>query len=174
MSHSGAAIFEKVSGIIAINEDVSPAELTWRSTDGDKVHTVVLSTIDKLQATPASSEKMMLRLIGKVDESKKRKDNEGNEVVPKPQRHMFSFNNRTVMDNIKMTLQQIISRYKDADIYEEKRRREESAQHTETPMSSSSVTAGTPTPHLDTPQLNNGAPLINTAKLDDSLSKENC
>ena len=56
MSHSGAAIFEKVSGIIAINEDVSPAELTWRSTDGDKVHTVVLSTIDKLQATPASSE----------------------------------------------------------------------------------------------------------------------
>lgn len=172
MSRSGAAIFEKVSGIIAINEDVSPAELTWRSTDGDKIHTVVLSTIDKLQATPASSEKMMLRLIGKVDESKKKKDNEGNEVLPKPQRHMFSFNNRTVMDNIKMTLQQIISRYKDADIYEEKRKKEESAQNTETPMSSSSVTAGTPTPHLDTPQLNSGAPLINTAKLDDSLSKE--
>ena len=153
MSHSGAAIFKKDSGIITINEDASPAELTWRSTDGDKTYAVVLDTIDKLQATPSISEKMMLRLIGKVDEAKKIRDNEGNEVSPKPITHMFSFNNRTVMDNIKITLQHIISRYKDADIYEEKTRKE----------AESGVYDGPSMP---------SAPLINTTKLDDSLSSE--
>ncbi|CCD23863.1 TFIIH/NER complex subunit TFB1 NDAI_0C02030 [Naumovozyma dairenensis CBS 421] len=147
MSHSGAATFKKVSGIITINEDASPAELIWRSTDGDKTHTIILDGIDKLQATPVTSEKMMLRLMSKVDENKKVKDNEGNEAPPKPQTHMFSFNNRTVMDNIKTTLQLIISRYKDDELYEEKRK---SDMANEKQIS---------------------APLINTAKLDDSLSK---
>ncbi|EDO14922.1 hypothetical protein Kpol_1005p10 [Vanderwaltozyma polyspora DSM 70294] len=154
MSHSGAAIFKKVSGIITINEDTSPAELTWRSTSGDNTHLVVLDTIDKLQATPSTSEKLMLRLISKVDETKKIKDNDGNEVTPKPITHTFSFNNRTVMDNIKITLQNIITRYKDAEIYEEKTRKE--------------AEAGTPVSASATPS----APLINTTKLDDSLSRE--
>ncbi|SCU96504.1 LAFA_0G06656g1_1 [Lachancea sp. 'fantastica'] len=150
MSHSGAAVFKKTSGILTINEDTSPAELLWRSTDGDKSHKVVLNSVDKLQATPASSEKMMLRLIGKVDESKKRKDNEGNEIKPSPPNHVFSFNNRTVMTNIKDTLQLIIARYKDEEVHEEKMRKESSA----VPASSDSD------------------PLINTSTLDDSLSKE--
>ncbi|SCU99938.1 LAME_0G06502g1_1 [Lachancea meyersii CBS 8951] len=150
MSHSGAAVFKKVSGILTINEDASPAELLWRSTDGDKAHKVVLNTIDKLQATPASSEKMMLRLIGKIDESKKRKDSEGNEIKPSAPSHVFSFNNRTVMDNIKDTLQLIIARYKDEEVFEEKKRKESSM----APASSDSQ------------------PLINTSSLDDSLSRE--
>ncbi|SCU98141.1 LADA_0H10836g1_1 [Lachancea dasiensis] len=150
MSHSGAAIFKKVSGILNVDEDASPANLLWRSTDGDKSHKVVLSMIDKLQATPASSEKMMLRLIEKMDESKKRKDSEGNEIKPMVPSHVFSFNNRTVMDNIKETLQLIIARYKDQEAYEEKRRKESSL---------------APSP-ADT------APLINTLTLDDSLSRE--
>lgn len=152
MSHSGAATFKKVSGIITINEDASPAELTWRSTDGTNTHMIVLDTIDKLQATPATSEKMMLRLICKVNESKKQKDEAGNEIIPKPATHMFSFNNRTVMDNIKITLQQIISRYKDIEIDEERRRKE--------------------TPESQQQQQIAVAPLINTAKLDDSISRE--
>ncbi|CCF58110.1 hypothetical protein KAFR_0D04620 [Kazachstania africana CBS 2517] len=156
MSHSGAATFKKVAGIITINEDASPAELTWRSTSGDKTHTIVLDTIDKLQATPATSDKMILRLMSKVDESKKQKDNDGNEVLPKPQIFMFSFNNRTVMDNIKITLQQIISRYKDNEIYEEKRRKESSEQ----PQSQQQQQ------HLS------DVSLINTESLDDSLSEK--
>lgn len=155
MSHSGAATFRKVSGIITINEDVSPAELTWRSPDGDKAQTISLNTIDKLQATPANSEKMMLRLLAKVDETKKQKDNEGNIILPKPQIHMFTFNNRTVMDNIKVTLQHIISRYKDDDVYEEKKRKE---------GASSGIAS---TPSLSPPPTQ----LINTVTLDDSLSK---
>lgn len=155
MSHSGAATFNKVSGIVAINEDVSPAELTWRSTAGDNSHTINLSTIDKLQATPASSEKMMLRLVAKVDQTKKRRDNEGNEVLPKPVTHVFNFNNRTVMENIKLTLQHIISRYKDTDVYEEKRKKEES-------------TNGTPRLPSETPP---SSSLMNTATLDDVLSR---
>ncbi|SCV03838.1 LANO_0G06568g1_1 [Lachancea nothofagi CBS 11611] len=150
MSHSGAAVFKKVSGILTVNEDASPAELLWRSTDGDKTHKVILNTIDKLQATPATSEKMMLRLIGKIDESKKRKDNEGNEVKPNLPSHVFSFNNRTVMDNIKETLQLIIARYKDEEVFEEKKRKESSM----------------------APALSESAPLINTSTLDDSLSRE--
>lgn len=155
MSHSGAATFNKVSGIIAINEDVSPAELTWRSTDGDSSNTIVLDIIDKLQATPPSNDKMMLKLVAKVDETKKRRDNEGNEILPKPTTHVFSFNNRVVMENIKTTLQHIISRYKDAEVYEEKRKKEERS-------------SGTPRLPSETPP---AASLISTATLDDSLSR---
>lgn len=155
MSHSGAATFRKIAGILAIDEDVSPAELKWRSPDGTKSTRIVLNTIDKLQATPPTSDKMMLRLLTKVDESKKQKDNEGNEVAPKPQIHVFTFNNRTVMDNIKVTLQHIISRYKDDEVYEEKRRKED-------------ATAGnTPTPSVTPPT----GTLLNSETLDDSLSK---
>lgn len=180
MSHSGAATFKKVSGIITINEDVSPAQLIWRSTTGDKTHTISLETIDKLQATPPKSEKMMLRLIAKLDPeevaasmAKKIKDNDGNEVpapAPKPVSHMFSFNNRDVMDNIKLTLQQIISRYKDIEQEEERRR-------TETPLSTAGLDPLTVKQqqqqqlhmHLQQSQTQ----LINTAHLDDSLSKKN-
>ncbi|KAM3161699.1 General transcription and DNA repair factor IIH subunit TFB1 [Lachancea thermotolerans] len=150
MSHSGAAVFKKVSGILTIDEEASPAELLWRSTDGDKTHKVALNTIDKLQATPASSEKMMLRLIGKANEAKKRKDADGNEVKAPLPSHVFSFNNRTVMDNIKETLQLIIARYKDEEVFEEKKRKESSL----------------------APAPSEAAPLINTSTLDDSLSRE--
>ena len=154
MSHSGAATYKKVAGIITINEDVSPAEMTWRSTSGDKQHNIILDTIDKLQATPATSEKMMLRLIGKIkeldEETKRQKGNDGEPIAPpKPITHMFSFNNRDVMDNIKITLQQIISRYKDQEIYDEKRKMDSS-------LEQQTVIA---------------VPLINTAQLDDSLSR---
>ena len=121
MSHSGAAVYKKVSGMLNIEEESSPAILLWRSTDGDKSHKILLNTIDKLQATPATNDKMMLRLVGKVDNSKKQKNNEGEEVVSPPPFYLFSFNNRTVMDNLKETLQHIIARYKDEEVYEEKR-----------------------------------------------------
>ncbi|AET38713.1 TFIIH/NER complex subunit TFB1 Ecym_3216 [Eremothecium cymbalariae DBVPG len=150
MSHSGAAVFKKVSGMLTIDEEASPAVLTWRSTDGDKSHTVLLNTINKFQATPASSDKMMLRLVAKVDETKKIKDSEGNEVPPKPVVHKFSFNNRIVMDNIKETLQHIIARYKDEDVFEEKKRKEE----------------------FYAPVTSQEDSLINTTSLDDSLSQE--
>ncbi|AAS50324.1 AAL042Wp [Eremothecium gossypii ATCC 10895] len=150
MSHSGAAVFKKVSGMLLIDEESNPAILTWRSTDGDKSHSVMLNTINKLQATPASSDKMMLRLVGKVSTAKRLKDEDGGEAEPKPVVHMFTFNNRIVMDNIKETLQHIISRYKDEEVYEEKRRKEGS---------------DAPTPQAE-------APLINTTALDDSLSRE--
>ncbi|CAD1779102.1 similar to Saccharomyces cerevisiae YDR311W TFB1 Subunit of TFIIH and nucleotide excision repair factor 3 complexes, required for nucleotide excision repair, target for transcriptional activators [Maudiozyma barnettii] len=159
MSHSGAATYKKVAGIITIDEDMSPAEMTWRSTSGDKTHTIILDTIDKLQATPTTSEKMMLRLIGKPlgennedDPQKKQKNNEGEPVENtsiKPITHMLSFNNREVMDNIKITLQQIISRYKDQEIYDERRKHDQS-------LEAQTIVS---------------VPLINTAQLDDSLSR---
>lgn len=156
MSHSGAASYKKVNGILTINEDVSPAELLWRSTDGDKTHMIVLDVVDKLQATPATSEKLMLRLIEKVDESKKVKNNDGEMVSPKPAAHMFSFNNRSVMDNIKITLQAIISRYKDTEIHEQKQ-----------------AVSGDSNAVSKESQQSQQQELINTSKLDDSLSYDN-
>ena len=177
MSHSGAATFKKVSGIITIDEDASPAEMVWRSTDGDKTHTIVLDTIDKLQATPASSEKMMLRLIGKVDpqpEAKRAKtdDEQDSAAAPtpppppaKPTTHMFSFNNREVMENIKSTLQLIISRYKDSEIYEEKRKIAAANEEAGNGAADAALQeTGGMTSVLS------AVPLINTARLDDSLS----
>lgn len=163
MSHSGAAIFKKVYGIINIDEDASPAQLVWRSTAGDDTHTIQLDSIDKLQATPATNSKMMLRLIGKVPDAssstKRQKTNEGDisPPLPKPESHMFSFNNRTVMENIKLTLQTIISRYKDIEADEEKRK-----------METPEVQKQNEQQQI---QQQNGE-LINTEQLDDSLSKE--
>lgn len=153
MSHSGAAVYKKVSGMLNIEEESSPAILLWRSTDGDKSHKILLNTIDKLQATPATNDKMMLRLVGKVDNSKKQKNNEGEEVVSPPPFYLFSFNNRTVMDNLKETLQHIIARYKDEEVYEEKKRKEASSSSTPQPQQ-------------------NATSLINTSSLDDSLTHD--
>lgn len=178
MSHTGAATYKKTLGIININEDIHPAELHWRSTDGDKSVTIILNAIDKLQATPASSEKMMLRLMSKPLESQSDTNTTDSVSVtdehvdkkPKPspaQTYMFSFNNRLVMDNIKITLQHIISRYKDDDIYEAKKKREEEEAEDPNNLANKSNTSSFAT----TPIGNNT--LINTSKLDDSLSKNN-
>ncbi|SSD58984.1 related to RNA polymerase II transcription factor B subunit 1 [Saccharomycodes ludwigii] len=149
MSHSGAAIFKKVSGMITVDEDASPATLIWRSTDGDKIHKVSLNAVDKLQATPSTSDKMMLRLVLKEDPNKKRKTNGGDGAPVKGPVTTFQFNNRIVMDNIKNTLQTIISRYKDNELYREKLKQKENF-----------------IPKIQTP-------LIDTAQLDDSLSTSN-
>lgn len=160
-THTGAATFKKVHGMIRIDEDASPATLVWRSTDGDKSTTVLLNMVDKLQATPANSDKMMLRIVGKIDPNmKKRKDNEGNEIPVKAPVYMFTFNNRTVMDNIKETLQHIIARYKDEEATEERHKNEPEIEAQDNPAASV-----TPQPaHL--PQ-----DLINTTTLDTSLTK---
>lgn len=159
-THSGAATYKKVNGMLRIDEDAAPAVLIWRSTDGDSSTSVLLSSVDKLQATPASSDKMMLRIVGKIDpDAKKRKDNEGNEIPVKPPVHMFSFNNRTVMDNIKETLQHIIARYKDEEEYQEKHKPDSQSP---APDTASSVTPQPSQIPRD---------LINTATLDASLTK---
>ena len=102
----------------------------------------------------------MLRIVGKIDpDAKKRKDNEGNEIPVKPPVHMFSFNNRTVMDNIKETLQHIIARYKDEEEYQEKHKPDSQSP---APDTASSVTPQPSQIPRD---------LINTATLDASLTK---
>lgn len=170
MSHSGAAIFKKINGILTIDEETSPAKLFWRSTDGDKKHEVLLDTIDKLQATPATSEKLMLRLIGKVDPNKFAKDSSGAAVTPKPVTHMFTFNNRSVMDNVKITLQHIITRYKDTEVYEEKRRGELSG--TPDIESSNAATPGGLTSAMSDAHGTEENDQVRPTSIDDSLSRD--
>ncbi|CCH45251.1 RNA polymerase II transcription factor B subunit 1 [Wickerhamomyces ciferrii] len=102
---TGAATYKKKSGIITIYEDRSPAILLWKAADSAVAIPsveIVLTTISHLQATPANSEKMMLKIITKQTEA------------AEPVNQVFGFNNRIVMDNIKESLQQIVARHKSA------------------------------------------------------------
>jgi transcription initiation factor TFIIH subunit 1 len=98
---SGAASYKKKAGVVTIFEDRTPSVLQWRAADDPTVVEFVLSTITHLQATPATSEKMMLKIITKRGEEE-------------PVNYVFSFNNRLVMDNVKEALQQIVARHKTA------------------------------------------------------------
>lgn len=99
---SGAASYKKKAGVVTIYEDRTPATLQWRAADDPTVVEFVLSTIVHLQATPAASQKMMLKIITKLSEPSE------------PVNYVFSFNNRLVMDNVKEALQQIVARHKTA------------------------------------------------------------
>lgn len=142
MSHSGAALFRKSAGILTIDESKYPARVHWKSTDGTQVHTILLDQVSKLQATPSHSTKMMIKLIGKL--SKEEMEKGAADPVS-----VFQFNNRMVMENIKNTLQIIISRYKDNVVYEQKMLKEKE----------------------NDSEINTN--LINTESLEDSLSVSN-
>ncbi|XBW38634.1 hypothetical protein QEN19_004222 [Hanseniaspora menglaensis] len=144
MSHSGAAIFRKSAGILTIDESKYPATIQWKSTDGTQVHSIELNQVSKMQATPASSIKMMLKLIGKMNAEQIK------EGVKEPV-SVFQFNNRMVMDAIKDTLQIIIARYKDNEVYEQKMAKEKESETLR----------------------GNSSNLINTETLDDSLTLSN-
>lgn len=141
MSYSGAAIFRKSAGILTIDESKYPATIQWKSTDGTQLHSIELNQVAKLQATPATSTKMMLKLIGKLLPEQLK------EGVKEPV-SVFQFNNRMIMESIKDTLQIIISRYKDNEAYEQKMAKEKETD----PMNGTVVN------------------LINTETLDDSLT----
>ncbi|KAL6926547.1 hypothetical protein ACO0SA_004704 [Hanseniaspora valbyensis] len=144
MSHSGAAIFRKSAGILSIDETKYPATIQWKSTDGTQLHSIELNQVSKLQATPANSTKMMLKLIGKLTPEQIK------EGIKEPV-SVFQFNNRMVMDSIKETLQIIIARYKDNEAYEQKMEKEKEADSIK----------------------GNASNLINTETLDDSLTISN-
>lgn len=127
-----------------MDESKYPATIQWKSTDGTQVHSIELNQVAKMQATPTTSTKMMLKLIGKLSPDQMR------DGVKEPV-SVFQFNNRMVMDSIKDTLQIIIARYKDNEAYEEKMAKEKE----------SGALGG------------NASNLINTESLDDSLSLSN-
>lgn len=102
---SGAALYKKKSGLLTIYEDRSPAILLWKAADNAlpiPPVEIVLTTITNMQATPASSPKMMLKIFTKPSEG------------AEPVVYIFSFTNRIVMDNVKEALQQIGARHKSA------------------------------------------------------------
>ena len=99
---SGAAIHKKKVGVVTIYEDRTPSILQWRAADDPTVVEFELSTIQHLQATAATSEKMMLKIITKKSDA------------DEPVNYLFSFNNRLVMDNVKEALQQTVARHKSA------------------------------------------------------------
>ncbi|KAF6012787.1 hypothetical protein HII12_002309 [Brettanomyces bruxellensis] len=97
---SGTAFHHRKAGIVTILEDAEPPKVVWKCVDTDASHSVVSIPLDKI---------MMLK-IGLKDEhgsesDGKRQKKHKNSVI-------FSFNNRVTMDNIKLTLQQVIARKK--------------------------------------------------------------
>lgn len=103
---SGAAVYKKKAGVLTVYEDRTPSVLLWKAADHDLVSIpnveIVLSTISNMQATPATSDKRMLKIFTKTSEG------------AEPVNYVFSFNNRIVMDNVKEALQQSVARYKSA------------------------------------------------------------
>lgn len=94
----GQATHKKRAGMLTITEDTFPAMLIWRCADANAATNLVelaLDTVSFLKATPATSDKMMLK-IGLES---------GKEVL-------FGFNSRKIMDNVKVSIQQIIARKK--------------------------------------------------------------
>lgn len=94
----GQATHKKRAGMLQITEDSVPAMLVWKCADVNAPTNSVelsLDTISSLKATPETSDKMMLK-IG-MENSK--------EI-------MFGFNSRDVMNNVKVSIQQLIARKK--------------------------------------------------------------
>lgn len=97
---SGTCLVQKVSGMIYINEEVTPSVLEWKAIDQLKVVTIPLNALRRLQAPKETLPKMMLRILyqGKTD--------------PEERDLKVSFTNRPTMNNIKESLQTIIARQK--------------------------------------------------------------
>jgi len=109
---SGTAFHRKKAGILTILENAEPPKVVWKCMDTDANHPVVNIPLDKivsLQATPIKIQKMMLKIGLKSDQhlnnDEKKQKKHKNSVI-------FSFNNRVTMDNIKLSLQQVIARKK--------------------------------------------------------------
>lgn len=97
MSVSGACVVAKLSGMVYVREDATPLELEWSAIDQLKTIKVLLSSITKLQASPDTSPKMVLKLIYT--------DTSGSE-----QSLVLKFTNRPTMGNIKEALLTIVAR----------------------------------------------------------------
>ncbi|GEQ66406.1 hypothetical protein JCM33374_g69 [Metschnikowia sp. JCM 33374] len=97
---SGACVISKVSGLLQIYEDTTPSKLLWKAIDQDKSLEIPLNKLSKLQASPESSPKMLLRLFYELPESPEIKD------------LRLTFNNRQTMTAVKETLQTIVARQK--------------------------------------------------------------
>ncbi|KAM9893077.1 hypothetical protein OXX79_009585 [Metschnikowia pulcherrima] len=97
---SGACVISKVSGLLQVFEDTTPSKLIWKAIDQDKSLEIPLNKLSKLQASPESSPKMLLRLFYSLPDSPEVKD------------LRLTFNNRQTMTAVKETLQTIVARQK--------------------------------------------------------------
>lgn len=97
---SGACVISKVSGLVQIREDTTPSKLMWKAIDQDKSLEIPLNALSRLQTTPDSSPKMVLKLFYSEPPSTEVKDIK------------LSFNNRQTMTAVKEALQTIIARQK--------------------------------------------------------------
>ncbi|WPK26998.1 hypothetical protein PUMCH_004369 [Australozyma saopauloensis] len=97
---SGACVINKVSGLLQIREDTTPSKLIWKAIDQDKLLDVPLNNLSRLQASPETSPKMLLRLFYLVEGTSEIQDVK------------LSFNNRQTMTVVKEALQTIVTRQK--------------------------------------------------------------
>lgn len=97
---SGACVISKVSGLLQIREDTAPSKLMWKAIDQDKSLEIPLNNLSRLQASPDSSPKMIVKLFY-IDQ-----------LSPDVKDIKLTFNNRQTMNAVKETLQTIVARQK--------------------------------------------------------------
>lgn len=100
---SGAAIYKKKNGLLSIYETADPPMLKWLAADQSVANPKVeipLRSITNLQASPASSEKLLIRILHFSEPS----------ADGEPVKTVFSFTNKMIMETIKDTLRSIVER----------------------------------------------------------------
>lgn len=103
---SGAAIYKKKNGLLSIYEDADPPLLKWIAADQTvpvPKAEIPLRSITNLQASPATSDKLMIRIFYRQQE-------EQQDEQAEPAKIVFVFTNKMIMDTIKDALRLIIER----------------------------------------------------------------
>ncbi|GMM35338.1 TFIIH/NER complex subunit [Saccharomycopsis crataegensis] len=98
---SGAAIFKKKNGLLSIYETADPPMLKWIAADQSVAIPrldIPLRSITNLQASPATSDKLLIRLVHTL------------EGEAEPSKTVFSFTNKMIMETIKDSLRLIVER----------------------------------------------------------------
>lgn len=159
---SGACVISKVSGLVQVREDTAPSKLMWKAIDQDKSLEIPLNALSKLQTTPDSSPKMVLKLFYLEPLSPDVKDIK------------LSFNNRQTMTAVKDALQTIIARQK--TIIKDSPAGSESATASPAPGGKEATPEGTPQPgnplDFSSPKSLSDASLLKNHKLQQKLLLE--
>lgn len=142
-------MISKVSGLVQIREDTVPLKLMWKAIDQEKLMEIPLTNLQRLQTTPESSPKMVLKLFYQIPPDPATKDIK------------LSFNNRQTMNSVKEALQTIIARQKTVI-------KDDTASKTNLPAPETKLKEGTATPQPENP-----LDFLNPLLLKDSLLLKN-
>lgn len=108
------ALYKKNAGSLSITSaNDKSLTLTWKASTVESTVSIPLAVINGLQASPASSGKLLLKIVTIPPDEKSRQQADG-EIPATTKDYLFSFSDRPVMDNAKTALQNLIQQQRKA------------------------------------------------------------